>query len=90
MKPIVDRIREEDELPKKRAYDVVLPAAAVFVALVVTVPQDAYTDAGQEDQRQQEAVHGDHQHHSAKRHGNTHVNPFLLFHQLLCIRDNRG
>ena len=54
------------------------------------IPQDAYTDAGQEDQRQQEAVHGDHQHHSAKRHGNTHVNPFLLFHQLLCIRDNRG
>ena len=37
MKPIVDRIREEDELPKKRAYDVVLPAAAVFIALVVTV-----------------------------------------------------
>ncbi len=37
MKPIVDRIREEDELPKKRAYDIVLPAAAIFVALVVTV-----------------------------------------------------
>ena len=54
------------------------------------VPQDAYTDAGQEDQRQQEAVHGDHQHHSAQRHGNAHINPFLLFHQLLRVRYNCG
>ena len=54
------------------------------------VPQDAYTDAGKEDQRQQETVHGDHQHQSAQRHGNAHVNRFLLFHQLLGIRHYCG
>ena len=37
MKPILDRIREEDVLPQKRAYDVVLPAAAIFVALMFTI-----------------------------------------------------
>ena len=38
MKPIIDRIREEeDALPQKKVYDVVLPAAAIFTALMVTI-----------------------------------------------------
>lgn len=37
MKPILDRIREEDVLPQQRAYDVVLPAAAIFIALMFTI-----------------------------------------------------
>ena len=37
MKPILDRIRDEDVLPQKRAYDVVLPAAAIFIALMFTI-----------------------------------------------------
>lgn len=37
MKPIIDRIRVEDELPQKRAYDVVLPSAGIFLALMFTI-----------------------------------------------------
>ena len=37
MKPIIDRIRDEDVLPQKRAFDVVLPAAAMYVALMFTI-----------------------------------------------------
>ena len=37
MKPIIDRIRDEDELPQKRAFDVVLPSAGIFLAVMITI-----------------------------------------------------
>lgn len=37
MKPIIERIREEELLPKQKAFDVVLPAAALFTALMITI-----------------------------------------------------
>ena len=35
MKPLKERIRGEDLLPKKKAYDTVLPAAATFISVMV-------------------------------------------------------
>ena len=37
MKPFIKRIRDEEMLPQKRAYDVVLPAAAVFTAVMIMI-----------------------------------------------------
>ena len=54
------------------------------------VPQDTDTDAQQEDDRQQEGIHGDHQHHRAQGHGNTHIDGFLFLHHLLGIRYDSG
>ena len=52
------------------------------------VPQDGHADAAQKDQRQQEAVHGDHQHDRAKRHRNAHINRFLILDQLPGVRNH--
>lgn len=37
MKPIIERIRVEDELPQKRAFEVVLPSAGIFLAVMFTI-----------------------------------------------------
>ena len=37
MKPFIKRIRDEEMLPQKRAYDIVLPAAAIFTAVMITI-----------------------------------------------------
>ena len=37
MKPIVKRIRQEEILPQKRAYEIVLPAAVIFVGVMLSI-----------------------------------------------------
>lgn len=37
MKPLIGKIREEEVLPQKRAYDIVLPSAAIFTGLMITI-----------------------------------------------------
>ena len=37
MKPIITRIREDEILPQKRAYDVVLPAAVIFIGVMLSI-----------------------------------------------------
>ena len=54
------------------------------------VPHDAHANAQQEDERQEERVHRKHQHHAAQRHGDGHVDAFLLLDQLLGIRHDGG
>ena len=54
------------------------------------VPEDGNADAAQEDQRQQERIHRQHQHDAAKRDGDGDVNAFLLLHQRLGIRNHGG
>ena len=50
------------------------------------VPQNADANAQQENQRQQEGVHGQHQHHAAQHHGDGHIDAFLFLHHLLGVR----
>lgn len=37
MKPIIKRIRNEEMLPQKKAYNIVLPAAAIFAAITICI-----------------------------------------------------
>ena len=37
MKPIISRIREEEMLPQAKAYNIVLPSAAILTAVMVTI-----------------------------------------------------
>ena len=54
------------------------------------VVQDGNADAAQENQRQQERIHGERQHQGAQRHGDAHIDGFLILHQLLGIRHHGG
>ena len=54
------------------------------------VPQNGNSNAEQEDQRQQERVHGQHQHNGAQRYGNGDIDRFLVLHQLPGIGHDRG
>ena len=53
------------------------------------VPQNAHADAQQEDKRQEDGVHCQHQHDAAQRNGDGDVDGFLILHQLLGIGHNR-
>ena len=54
------------------------------------VPENRYSDANQEDQRQQERIHCDHQYDRAQRHSDRNINAFLFLHKLFCISHDGG